>query len=286
MQKRLLMLVATHKDFDDSHLPAEYQVVKVGTKECPIYSGWVKDSDGQDTISEKNPYYCELTAQYWQWKNGPTDVEYIGLCHYRRYFFSYKKKSKTFWDDIVSSSDVEKILKKHKVIMSIPSVKYPGAGRLYKHKDNSHEQHWLIMENIIRQYYPEYMKAFHKVLYGRYIVWGNMFIAQKELFDAYSQWLFEILNRFDEEMKARGLERVPREDGFLAEDLLMVYMYTYFKQREIYRLEVRNIETDGMAEYTGKSVKNTLVRFVRRHHSLLLFIRAARRTWLLWKRRS
>ena len=28
--------------------------------------------------------YCELTTQYWAWKN--VDAEYIGFCHYRRYF--------------------------------------------------------------------------------------------------------------------------------------------------------------------------------------------------------
>ena len=29
--------------------------------------------------------YCELTAQYWAWKN-IHDVEFIGFCHYRRFF--------------------------------------------------------------------------------------------------------------------------------------------------------------------------------------------------------
>ena len=41
--------------------------------------------DTDDNISERTPYYSEMTAQYWARKN-VHDVEYIGFYHYRRYF--------------------------------------------------------------------------------------------------------------------------------------------------------------------------------------------------------
>ena len=42
-----------------------------------------RDDEGLN-ISDKNPMYCELTTQYWAWKN--VTAEYYGFCHYNRYF--------------------------------------------------------------------------------------------------------------------------------------------------------------------------------------------------------
>lgn len=75
------ILVAAHKKYwmpDDS----VYLPIQVG---AALHSalGYVPDNTGYN-ISDKNPNYCELTALYWAWKN--LECEYIGLCHYRRYF--------------------------------------------------------------------------------------------------------------------------------------------------------------------------------------------------------
>ena len=56
--------------------------IQVGAALHPAL-GYIPDTTG-DNISAKNPNYRELTGLYWAWKN--LDCEYIGLCHYRRYF--------------------------------------------------------------------------------------------------------------------------------------------------------------------------------------------------------
>ena len=48
-----------------------------------VPEGMLLDNEG-DNISFKNKSYCELTTQYWAWKNQTAD--YYGFCHYRRYF--------------------------------------------------------------------------------------------------------------------------------------------------------------------------------------------------------
>lgn len=77
------ILVCSHKDaeyFDSSIL----QPIQVGSALSSNRLHTPHHDDEGDSISSLNPMYCELTAQYWAWKN--LDAEYYGFCHYRRYF--------------------------------------------------------------------------------------------------------------------------------------------------------------------------------------------------------
>ena len=86
------IFVVTHKEFDDSLLPDNgYQVIKVGNsldnKTCKE-KGYYTDDTG-DSISNLNPFYCELTGIYWAWKNMSPKIDIVGFNHYRRYFMDY-----------------------------------------------------------------------------------------------------------------------------------------------------------------------------------------------------
>ena len=82
-QPDIRIFIACHKPTYVPENPIFYPV-QVGTAltEKRLEHMAYRDNEG-DNISGKNPDYCELTAQYWAWKN--IDVEYYGFFHYRRY---------------------------------------------------------------------------------------------------------------------------------------------------------------------------------------------------------
>ena len=87
-KNKLKIAVATHKKFQ-MPTQAGYSPLHVGkSRHTQKLSEYVGDDTG-DNISDKNPFFCELTGLYWLWKN--TDSEYVGMVHYRRYFRSLKK---------------------------------------------------------------------------------------------------------------------------------------------------------------------------------------------------
>ena len=71
--------VMTHKEIDEIG-DEMYIPLHVGRASGKTF-GYTGDDTG-DHISEKNPYYCELTGIYWLWKNVRCDI--VGICHYRR----------------------------------------------------------------------------------------------------------------------------------------------------------------------------------------------------------
>ena len=100
------ILVCCHKPdkfiCDDIYMP-----IHVGKANSKMNLG-IQGDDTGDNISSENSHFCELTGLYWAWKN-LQNVDYIGLCHYRRYF-NFNDKGTPFSDfTIASSSDLGKL---------------------------------------------------------------------------------------------------------------------------------------------------------------------------------
>lgn len=157
------VIIAAHKQYlmpdKECYLP-----VQVGRALHPDV-GYIPDNTG-DNISEKNPYYCELTGLYWAWKNLPADV--IGLVHYRRYMGKKNgivgliQRYRNPFGSILDGKDIERLMKKSDIIL--PKRRKYYIETLYSHYAHTHyAEHLDITREVLKQICPEYVTAFDRV---------------------------------------------------------------------------------------------------------------------------
>ena len=134
------IIVATHKKYkmpnDDMYLPI--QVGRAINKKIEEY----QSDNEKENISNKNPYFCELTGLYWAWKN--IDANYIGLSHYRRHFSMRKIRSRNYEKNfkyILSKKETKQILKETDIIL-------PKKRNYYIENLYSHYEHTMHIEPL------------------------------------------------------------------------------------------------------------------------------------------
>lgn len=186
------LLIAAHKQCelpkDDIYLPV--QVGKALHPELTL-EGYQPDNEGEN-ISGKNPFYSELSAVYWAWKNLKAD--YIGLVHYRRHFCL--KRKETDWDSILNTGEAEELCREYDLIL-------PKKRKLYIETVYSHYDHTFFGEqfdkarDIIAKRCPEYVETFDRHMKERQEHLFNMFIMKESLFHQYCEWMFPILEELE-----------------------------------------------------------------------------------------
>lgn len=211
-------------------------------------------------ISCKNHSYCELTTQYWAWKN--VQADYYGFCHYRRYFsFGSKLLPESRWYRVeypfmtkasleeigLNDENVSSFVEKYDFIIAkgVNTRLLSGSNSVYEHYSDAKAlriEDLDLMLTIIRQKYSFLYNAANEYIYGNIFYPCNMFIMNKRLFKEYSEILFGILNEFE---KKRCMDDYSREayrtPGHLGERILGIY-YTYIKNRQEQRLtEVQQV---------------------------------------------
>ena len=212
------IIVSTHKQY---WMPKEsvYLPLHVGAEGKTDF-GYTKDNTG-DNISFKNVHFCELTGLYWSWKNLAAD--FVGLVHYRRYFTrkevrnSDKKKAQ-----ILGRDEWEKILTACPVVVADKRNYYIETNR--SHYNHAHPAIGLDeTERIIKEKYPEYSAAFAAVMNRTWAHMFNMFVMRRDLYDAYCQWMFDVLFELEKRLDISSFDAYnARVFGFVSERLLDV----------------------------------------------------------------
>ena len=204
--------------------------------------GYQPDNEG-DNISIKNPHFCELTCHYWAWKN-LKNVDIIGLNHYRRYFDFTRKWPQFSADKHFISTDeflkrpyvfpnLGNILQKYDIIL--PVARHWRVSNTQQYANYHIAKDWEMLRRIIKDRSPQYIPAFEKTMdHSNKSVGYNMFITHWDHFEAYSDWLFNIL--FDVERSVPPIDDPiqSRIYGYMSERLINVFC-------EYHHLQIRHI---------------------------------------------
>lgn len=241
--QRIRIFVSAHKNVDlfDSLV---LQPVQVGAKNAEHRFSWAFHDDEGDNISELNPLYCELTTQYWAWKN--VDADYYGFCHYRRYFdFGNTEHKENQFGEVIDGFIDELTKERYRLDDASINQAVRGADvittrmqdiRSYMDNESTIRSQYdaapkLFVEDLDRVIgiliarHPEYEQDAKAFLAGHTGRFCNMFIMKKEIFRDYCAWLFPLLEEFvaTADMSLYSKEGL-RTPGHLAERLLNIYL--------------------------------------------------------------
>lgn len=182
----------------------------------------ITDATGEN-ISAKNKTYCELTALYWMWKND-AESDYLGLCHYRRYFASgvYGKKQ----DRIMSGDKLKGIIEKHRDCAIVPYKRNYGFDTLASHYGFTlNPNHIIVARDVITELEPSYIQSFDKTMKQHGAHMFNMFVMSREYVSEYCGWLFPLLAELEKRIDTSDMsEFEARVFGRLSELLFNVWL--------------------------------------------------------------
>ena len=214
------IIIATHKPYwmpeDQIYLP-----LHVGAYDKKSI-GHQPDDTG-DNISAKNANYCELTGLYWAWKN--LNADYVGLAHYRRHFVAPHatggKQKK-----VLTGVQLDALLKRSDVLLPKPRNYYIETN----YSQYVHAHHAIDLDTtreILKEKYPLYLKKYDESMKRTFGHRFNMFIMKRNYFDAYCEWLFDVLFELEKRLDISGYSKNDaRVFGFVSERLLDVWLET------------------------------------------------------------
>lgn len=207
--EKIKILVCCHKNDIFIRKDPPYFPIQVGKALRPdINLGFQCDDEGEN-ISLKNSQYCELTALYWGWKN-LQDVEYKGLCHYRRYFDC-------------SFKDIDKLIGKSDII-AIYKSRLPATLGGVLTRWTSREDFCIFADTLLSMY-PDYRCDFERYFLNSFSFPScTMFVAKSEVYDRFCRFIFPLFFEMEKKLRPHGYSRLNRNIAYFGEMLLGLFM--------------------------------------------------------------
>ena len=283
--------VKVFASYHDTSLPffknEVYQPILTGAFEKEVKEGFWTDNTG-DNISVKNKNYGEITAQYWVWKNylkENPDVEYIGFCHYRR-FFNFSKKAKKFafvkhnyktykekFFNTINPQEAYENIKDYDIIMPATEVWDINCYDRFVHYHSKEGIDKAI--EIIKKHFPEYVPYMEEYLNGKKEISGLIFIMKRELFEHWIEWIYTFSTLLEKELDLSKYDTymTVRIFPYLAENFINFWIKCQMDKNNIKMLNVETylLTHIGAKEYNFLGIKYFIEKSGERYLNIFDF---------------
>lgn len=283
--KNIKIAVACHKP---SVLPNNplFVPVQVGAALAARRMPGMRYDDEGENISVKNPSYCELTAQYWAWKN--LDADYYGLCHYRRFLCftqtdaprNERKHIEAYAIDeynlkrfgLEDEEQMRQMIEENDAVVGelqkvsnlyTPRGVQKTAYAHWKAHDRAliHTEDLDRMLEILDQLAPEIGKDAREYLKTNTFLGFNCFVLKRELFDELCGIEFAVLEQLEQQVDvSHYCQQLSRIYGFMGEIICSSYIYHLEKKkRRVKHVPILYFNyTDEIPVYEPINGKNTI----------------------------
>ncbi|WP_459175814.1 DUF4422 domain-containing protein [Ewingella americana] len=209
----------------------------VGASEKKNSLGIPGDDTG-DNISDKNGTFNELTLLYWVWKN-TQNQDYVGFCHYRRYFVNYKvtkvhKLFNLFFSKLIDkekkvdailrgfSTEIKDSCAQYDIILPKPVIMERTLREQYG--DYHDLAHYDLMGDIIKERRPDVYDSFIDASNRNAFFIANMFIFKREIFNQFCEFAFPILFELEKKILIPEDSYQKRIFGYLGERMVTIFV--------------------------------------------------------------
>lgn len=258
------LMVSCHQMEEVPPLPLLRPIQVGAALSLERFPGFLQDDTGEN-ISHKNRSYCELTAQYWAWKNLTAD--HYGFFHYRRYLYPDRRAKRPYRIERAAAPEVlerlgygdfPELIPQYDLILPRGEDMHIPVWEHYAQAPHHHEKDLKLAVELLLDAHPEYRAAAETYLAGSNCYFGNIFIARRAVFFDYCSWLFPLLEEFDRRADLTGYgPQEQRVDGYLAERLLGIWVTAH---RDLRQLELPRVHFIGDAkERRKKKIVNFLL---------------------------
>lgn len=214
-----------------------------GNPEAEALAAMIGDDAG-DSISALNPFFSEMTALYWAWKNYAVlgNPDYFGLAHYRRllsFSVEWTGGGHLAAPDLASlppghyaEEAMAAIVPRHDVCVKGPveiadyANKKGALVTVLEQYAGAHDRaHLTQAMRIAVKRRPEYTDSVREYLASRKHYLCNLFVMRRDVFFEYAAWMFPVLLEMHETLDYAGATPYQkRAVSFLSERLTGVFI--------------------------------------------------------------